>query len=175
MKELPNPDGADCRNRDKLRELGEGQMITVVAWALAARKGNAETCNCKLSDPEETDNHIVLIDPGAKNPTLQANEGHSETAEFTPRVRLNHPNFTQEKLESLIDPDWKVGQTAKKGKLLVRVTGQLMFNSEHYCGPFQLTRENDWEIHPIFKLEYCPDGETCRADSDENWVDLESQ
>jgi hypothetical protein len=30
-KELKNPPGADCRNRDKLRELGEGQMITVVA------------------------------------------------------------------------------------------------------------------------------------------------
>src|SRR5438477_5850565 len=45
MKELKNPRGADCRNREALQELGEGQMITVVAWALAARKGSPETCN----------------------------------------------------------------------------------------------------------------------------------
>jgi hypothetical protein len=48
-----------------------------------------------------------------------------------------------------------------------------MFDSEHYCGPFQLKRENDWEIHPIFKMEYCPKGKKCTGASDENWVDLQ--
>jgi hypothetical protein len=48
-----------------------------------------------------------------------------------------------------------------------------MFDSEHYCGPFQLKRENDWEIHPIFKMEYCPEGKKCTGESDENWVDFE--
>jgi hypothetical protein len=51
-KELKNPRGADCRNREKLRELGEGQMITVVAWSLASRAEGAETCNCKLGGTE---------------------------------------------------------------------------------------------------------------------------
>ena len=102
------------------------------------------------------------------------NEPDSETAEFTPRVRLDHPNFTQEKLEPLIDPDWNPGDTPKKGKLLVRVTGLLMFDSEHYCGR-HLTRHNDWEIHPVLRMEYCPEGQTCRPDSDENWKDLESE
>jgi hypothetical protein len=172
-KELKNPRGANCRNREKLRELGEGQMITVVAWALAARAEGGETCNCKLSEPKDTDNHIVLVDPKFKSPTLGRNEGHSVTAEFTPRVRLDHPNFTQEKLQSLIDPTWEPGQKPQKGKLLVRVTGRLMFDSEHYCGPFQLKRENDWEIHPVFKMEYCPKGMKCTGASDENWVDFE--
>jgi hypothetical protein len=65
-KELKNPRGRDCRNREKLRELGEGQMITVVAWALAARAEGQETCNCKLAEPKDTDNHIVLVDPKFK-------------------------------------------------------------------------------------------------------------
>jgi hypothetical protein len=173
-KELKNPRGANCWNRDKLRDLGEGEMITVVAWALAARAEGPETCNCYLGEPKDTDNHIVLVDPKLKRPTLKVNEGHSVTAEFTPRVRLDHRNFTQEKLETLIDPTWKPRQTPKKGKLLVRVTGRLMFDSEHYCGPHQLNRENDWEIHPVFKMEYCPEGKKCRGASDENWVDFES-
>ena len=64
-------------------------------------------------------------DPKKEHPTLDADEDDSETAEFTPRTRLDHPNVTQEKRESLIDPDWSLGDTATKGKLLVRVTGLL--------------------------------------------------
>ena len=172
-KELKNPRGGGCWNREQLRAMGEGQMITVVAWALAARAGNPESCNCYLDEPKDTDNHIVLIDPNVKRPTLKM-EKHSVTAEFTPRVRLRHGNFTQERLESLIDPSWRLGQTPKKGKLLVRITGRLMFDSEHYCGPHPLKRENDWEIHPVFKMEYCPDGKKCRGASDQNWVDLDN-
>ncbi len=176
MKDLKKPPKADCgqENRDRLTELGEGQKITVIGWALAGRKGSQETCNCKLKVSQDTDNHIVLVDPALEDPTLDANEDESETAEFTPRVRLDHPNFTQEKLEPLIDPDWNPSDTPKNGKLLVRVTGLLMFDSEHYCGR-HLNRHNDWEIHPVLKLEYCPEGQTCRPDSDENWKDLESE
>jgi hypothetical protein len=82
--------------------------------------------------------------------------------------------LTQEKLQSLIDPTWESPQKPQKGKLLVRVTGRLMFDSEHYCGSLQLKRENDWEIHPIFKMEYCPNEKKCTGASDENWVDLNS-
>jgi hypothetical protein len=177
----PTPKGEFCadevRDRTKLEELGESQKITVVAWALAARSGSQESCNCKLKASPDTDNHIVLVEPTLKDPTLDANEAHdSETAEFTPRTRLDHPNFTQEVLESLIDPDWSPGETATEGKLLVRVTGLLMFDSEHYCGlPLQKGRRNNWEIHPVLKMEYCPEEKICNEDSDENWVDLDKE
>jgi len=176
MKDRKNPPKSDCTaqdwNRVDLQQLGEGQKITVVAWALAARKGGQETCNCKLKLPQDTDNHIVLVDPDLENPMLQTDEADSETAEFTPRVRLDHPNFMQERLEPLIDPDWNPGDTPTKGKLLVRVTGLLLFDSEHYCH-LHLKRHNNWEIHPVLKLEYCPEGKVCKAESDENWVDIE--
>ncbi|HYR21466.1 MAG TPA: hypothetical protein VEP30_00900 [Chthoniobacterales bacterium] len=176
MKALKNPSKADCdsEDRESLKQLGEGQKITVVAWALAARKGGQETCNCKLKLPPDTDNHIVLVDPDSENPTLQADEEDSETAEFTPRARLDHPNFTQDRLESLIDPSWDPGETPTRGKLRVRVTGLLLFDSEHFCRN-ALKRHNNWEIHPVLKLEYCPEEKTCEEDSDDNWIDLESE
>jgi len=175
MKALPDPTDftADNRNRDELRQIGEGKKITVVGWAMVARKGGKETCNCKLSAPKDTDNHIVLVDPAVEDPTLVADEDDSETAEFTPRVRLDHPKFTRDNLEPLIDPDWKVHKKSE-GKLLVRVTGLLLFDSEHFLKN-HLHRHNNWEIHPVLKLEYCSEGETCRPDSDENWKDIESE
>jgi hypothetical protein len=109
-----------------------------------------------------------------ENPTLQSDEEDSETAEFTPRVRLDHPNLTQDRLESLIDPNWDPGETPTRGKLRVRVTGLLLFDSEHFCRN-ALKRHNNWEIHPVMKLEYCPEEKTCEEDSDENWIDLESE
>jgi hypothetical protein len=152
--------------REKLRALGEGKMIRVMALALVARKGGKESCNCGLRKAPDTDNHIVLVDPETTEPTLDDNEPESQTAEFSPRVRLTHPKLKGAALESLI------AATPSKA-LLVRVTGVQMFDSEHSLGPFHLNRHNNWEIHPVFKLEYCPEEKTCEDNSDANWVDME--
>src|SRR5262249_50595825 len=139
--------------REKLAEKGEGKMIRVMAYAVDVRPGSSETCNCHLTSAAETDNHIVLVSPELKRPSLRS-EPNSQTAEFTPRVRLDHLNFTRDKLKPLIDG-------APHKALLVRVTGLQMYDSEHALGPFKLKRKNDWEIHPIFGLEYCPADKTC--------------
>jgi len=175
IKDLNKPTNlTECGSRDELKQLGEGQKITVVAWALTAKKGSGESCNCDLTSQRNTDNHIVLVDPGVKNPTLAKDERHSVTAEFTPRTRLDHPNFTRIKLDRLIDRNWKASQRNANGKLLVRVTGLLLFDSKHFFHPQPpVIRDTNWEIHPVLKMEYCPKGKTCRADSDENWVDLD--
>jgi hypothetical protein len=176
MQALKNPKNFTAKNPDRteLRKLGEGQKITIVAWALAARSGSQESCNCYLSKAADTDNHIVLVDPDLKKPTLARNEKRdSETIEFTPRVRIDHANFTQEKLEPLIDPDWESPERCSKGKLLVRVTGYLMFDTEHFLHN-PLKRHNNWEIHPVLKMEYCADGVTCDPENDSNWVNIET-
>jgi hypothetical protein len=146
----------------------------VVAYALVARKGGGESCNCKLLSVADTDNHIVLVDEAAlalKGKTLKAalelREQDSITAEFAPRVRLDHPNLTRARLQPLID-------VAPHHALQVRLTGLLMFDSEHSLG-HHLKRHNNWEIHPVMGLEYCPNGKTCTAESDANWVDLEQE
>ena len=166
MKALPDPvPGFNIGDdRDPLKDLGEGKKITVMAKALVARKGGGESCNCKLLSVADTDNHIVLVAPSTRRPTLAGNEATSETAEFTPRVRLDHPNLSRAKLQPLI--------TAANGALLVRVTGLLMFDSEHSLGG-HLKRKNNWEIHPVLGMEYCPPRKTCTADSDANWKSIE--
>lgn len=175
-------------SRDALVKRGEGKMLRVVAWALAARKGSKESCNCRLGQPKDTDNHIVLVDDHtlkltakatrarpatatrkavkartAKYNTLKKREAQSQTAEFSPRVRIDHPNLVGQDLQALID--------SQGGKLLVRITGLQMYDSEHALGK-KLLRFNDWEIHPVFRLEYCPKNQTCSAGSDANWKDL---
>jgi hypothetical protein len=152
--------------REKLTALGEGQLMRVVAFALKARKGSKESCNCGLTKPADTDNHIVLVDPAVTMPTLAKNESTSQTAEFTPRVRLTHPKLVGADLEALI-------AATPNQALLVRVTGVQMFDSEHSLGPLHLKRENNWEIHPVFGLEYCPADKTCTQESDTNWVNME--
>ena len=149
--------------REKLTRLGEGKKVTVVAFALIARKGSRETCNCSLIGTADTDSTVVLVEASGP-PTLVTSERNSISAELTPRVRLDHPGLSQAKLQPLII-------SAPNQALLVRVTGLLMFDSEHSTVR-RLNRYNNWEIHPVFKLEYCPKGE-CSATSDLNWIDLD--
>jgi hypothetical protein len=151
--------------REKLKALGEGKKITVVAWALVARSGSSESCNCKLTAAVDTDNHIVLIDPSVRRRTLAMEPRDSITAEFAPRVRLDHPNLKGTRLQSKI--------TAGGGKLLVRITGLLMFDSEHSFQPLAKGRANNWEVQPVMALEFCPKNQQCTKDSDANWKDLE--
>ena len=61
---------------------------------------------------------------------------------------------------------------ADKNAVLVRVTGLLMFDSEHFVGK-RLVRVNDWEIHPVFKLEVCETGNNCKLKSDDGWKSLD--
>jgi hypothetical protein len=181
MKTHPDPTNYTLGgSRSELTTLGEGDQLRVTGYLLAAKlELSGESCNCYLRKEEETDNHLVLVTKTTvdKFPLPQhANakklkavflkrEAESVTAEYTPRVRLDHPNFTNEKIQPLINK-------TPQGALLVRVTGQLLFDSEHFFHN-QLNRVKNWEIHPVFHLEYCPKGETCTANSDANWVDIE--
>jgi len=158
---------AEGDTREKLADLGEGTKIRIVAFAVDVRRGSKESCNCGLRKVRDTDNHIVLIDPADGSPSL-ADEKKSLTAEFTPRVRINHhPNLSRRKLRPLI-------LKASHKALKVRVTGLLMFDSFHSLNaPLAKGRKNNWEVHPVLKLEYCPKFKHCEAGSNANWKNLE--
>jgi hypothetical protein len=180
MKKLDDPENfKEGGSREELTALGEGQEITVVAYLLVAKPElGGESCNCGLQTPAETDNHLVLVtgatvqkfpltgEEEADKKVFHSRELESQTAEFTPRLReRGHPNFTREKAQPLID---KTDEDA----LFVRVTGQLLFDSEHFISN-PLVRVNNWEIHPVFKLEYCSQGDSCKANSDAGWKSLD--
>lgn len=166
MKELDDPVSGYVKGgkRDVLKAMGEGRLIRVVALALIVRPGHPESCNCGLGGVADSDNHIVLIDPDDGSPSLTADEPKSITAEFTPRVRKRLPELSRATLKPLID-------NAPKNALRVRVTGVLMFDSEHSLGR-PLTRSNNWEIHPVFMMEYCPTGKKCPNKGTANWKQI---
>jgi hypothetical protein len=84
-------------------------------------------------------------------------------AEMSPHHRPDV--WTQENVEKV-----------SKAKLLVRVTGQLYFDSSHFpCSGGQGAGEGNpkrvslWEIHPIYKFEVC----TADCDGAGTWVALD--
>src|ERR1700741_1586855 len=83
MKSLSDPENFTDVNQDRseLTQIGEGKKIRVVAWVLDVRTEGQETCNCGLTAPKDTDNHLVLVDPSIEEPTLKGDEPHSITAE----------------------------------------------------------------------------------------------
>lgn len=181
MKKLDDPENFQKgSSRDELTALGEGKKIAVVAYLLVAKAElGGESCNCGLQTPEETDNHLVLVtkatidkypldsnaDDATTREVFHSREVASITAEFTPRVRSDHPNFTREKVQPLIDD-------TDQEALLVRVTGPLLFDSEHFLRN-PLVRVNNWEIHPVLKFEVCTTGNTCTAMSNAGWKSLD--
>lgn len=180
MQKLDDPDNfAQGDERTELKNLGEESNIVVVAYLIAARKElDGESCNCGLRTEAETDNHLVLVKKSTVDQmplsgttkaeitaTQKQREAQSTTAEFTPRVRLSQPSFTYETMQPLI------ADTPQKA-LWVRVTGQLMFDSEHFLHN-HLDRVNNWEIHPVMKMEYCTTGANCRISSDEGWKSID--
>jgi hypothetical protein len=190
IKKLHNPKHfVKGGSRDELAELGEGKKVRMTAFLLTAKREGGESCNCKLTDDAEedkdigvnTDNHLVLVssttvkkfpmppkvDVKRWKKITDKRERESITAEFTPRVRLTHPNFTRAATRQLI-------LNARQMALPVRVTGMLMFDSEHFRKK-ALVRVTNWEIHPVLELEFCPKGETCTADSDTGWQSLDEE
>jgi hypothetical protein len=187
MKKLHDPKHfVEGGPRDELASLGEGKKVRIFGYVLTIRPEGGETCNCKLTDDDDqvavnTDNHLVVVNaltvkrfklPNGANTAqwkavLAKREPESITAEFTPRVRLAHPNFTRGKVSPLILDSRQVA-------LPVRITGMLMFDSEHFIR-HHLNRVGNWEVHPILKFEYCPSEATCTADSDNGWKSIDDE
>jgi hypothetical protein len=179
VKKLDDPENfEEGGSRDELESLGEGQMVSVVAYVLVVRdEPGGESCNCGLHSIPETDNHMVLVTkttiqkfpfktPATAKTVLKQREAESITAEFTPRVRqANHPNFVRKVVQPLID------KTPQKA-LLARITGTLLFDSEHFIRN-HLLRVNNWEIHPVFKFEFCQTGDNCKVSSDTGWKSID--
>src|SRR4051794_26079505 len=177
IEHLDNPDNfAKGDPRDEIRALGEGRQVKVLAYLLTARdEPGGESCNCGLTSKAETDNHLVLVSKFTVDTfpltgttkqelkdVLDQREKESITAEFTPRVRPDHPNFLKKTVDPLI-------KNAKEQALEVRVTGVLMFDSEHFLPGHGLKRKTNWEIHPVLKMEFCETGWNCRVGNDTGW------
>jgi hypothetical protein len=148
--------------------IGEGTIARLAAFVQDAHYSNVgkgESVNCKKGDAESNDIHIVLQE---KLPAPKANECDSATAEMSPHFRpdLWNPDILNEKDQNLFGGK----------KHLLRFTGQLFFDASHSpcvngSGRPPL-RSTIWEIHPVYNVEICVDGDTCTVGDDKGWQSL---
>lgn len=152
--------GGPITDRSPLATLGEGALVQLIGYVKVARQEGAESVNCGTNvpnDPAYHDIHISIVLSSADQ------ECSGVVVEMTPHHRPEAWNAVN------------VNAVAKAG-LLVRVTGQRMFDSSHT--PCQSgspisgdpSRISLWEVHPIYKFEVCPQGNCTTG----GWVPLEA-
>ncbi len=148
------------QNRAPLVALGEGDLVQLLGYVKIARQEGAESVNCGSNVPNAPayhDIHISIV----LSPADQECSG--VVVEMTPHHRPDE--WTAE----------LANEVAAAG-LLVRVTGQRMFDSSHTpCQNGSAIRGDParislWEIHPIYKFEVCPQG-NCTSGG---WVPLQA-
>jgi hypothetical protein len=136
-------------NRAPLQALGEGKQVVLLGYVLVARQEGEESVNCGTAvpnDPVDHDIHISIVN----SPSI-TNECSGVVAEMIPHHRP--AEWTPAAVEAVAT-----------AHLMVRVTGQLMFDSSHTpCiagAPIEgdPARASLWEVHPIYKFEVCPKG-----------------
>lgn len=150
-------------DRAPLQALGEGKLVSLTAYILLARQEGAESVNCEKDVPDQPAYHDIHIELAATATT--ADECSGIVAEMIPHHR---------------PAVWTAANVQKlamgKPKLMVRVTGQLFFDSSHFpCQNGQGVGDNPkrtslWEIHPIYKFEVCAAGD-CTAGG--TWMALD--
>jgi hypothetical protein len=146
------------QSRKEVETLGEDTAVMLTGYLYGAHPGSPETCNCKLSGETNNDYHVNIVEHADDLMT------DSIVVEMTPKWRAKIPEWTLMKLQSLPKPSG--------GSPLVRVSGYLLFDSEHVSRSGG-ERATIWEIHPVTRFEYCASG-SCKPDEDDGWLDLHS-
>jgi hypothetical protein len=150
-----------AKDRTALAALGEGSQVVLQGFVLIARQEGAESVNCGANVPNEPDYHDIHI-------SIVQNVGDSECSGVVVEMTPHHRPM-----------EWTPAnlQAVAKAHLLVRVTGQLMFDSSHTPCVNGTSVKGDpsrvslWEVHPIYKFDVCSDG-NCSSGS--GWLPLEA-
>jgi hypothetical protein len=166
--------------KDQLAAMGEGHPAAVIGYLYYVKQEGAESSNCELTAPEDTDYHIGIgFDkniaaaglPHAK-PTAADKTALKQTAvvvEMTPQYRDSYA------------PEWTIDAVKAVLGKQVKVIGQLMADNEHNvtkdnCGLAghgdSCWRASIWELHPVTSFQVCTlkDGECTQ--SGPGWVDI---
>jgi hypothetical protein len=159
-------------NRAPLKALGEGKLVQIRAFVIGATQERAESVNCGPAFDHEPnpdlfhDIHISLVaTQQLATPTTPAQKDANECQGIVSEMIPHHrpPEWTSD----------NVNKVAAK-HLMVRVTGQLFFDSSHVpCVQGKEVRSNPrrislWEVHPTYKFEVC----TANCSAAGTWVAL---
>lgn len=167
----------------ELAGYGVGEIDVVIGYLYYDLQTGAEACNCRLTDPADTDIHIGI----GFDPTIAATiaAGHypfstdknkpdgahqtSIVVEMTPHDRAQyHKHWNTTLADSLM------GQR-------VKVVGQLLVDTDHNepaqnCALATAKKDKTtcwrgsvWELHPITRLFVCKTGKTCANAASPDW------
>ncbi len=142
--------------RDEVEQMGEDIPVMMSGFLIGAHEGSPESCNCKLSGEANNDYHINIVE------RPEDRRRDSVVVEMSPKMRANIPQWTLNRINGLI--------TDPSNPPLVRVSGYLLFDSEHVSRSGG-ERATIWEIHPVERFEVCAAG-NCTVDSEAGWKDI---
>jgi len=139
--------------------IGEGTIVSLVAFVGKVKRGGKESVNCGLSKAVDVDSHIVLL------PSRTAEECDSVTAEIIPHFR---------------PMAWDAAGI-NSPEVPMRFTGQLFYDASHKpCAngvrdSGSPARFTNWEIHPVYAIEVCKNAsmKRCSVDDDSVWMPLD--
>lgn len=126
----------------------EGAAIEVEGYIADLKLETPEPPNCYSTDARSRDYHLWL--------TEQPHQGKRESVvvEITPRVRVSHSGWSEDRLRALVETQARV-----------RLRGWLMFDQMH-PESMPWTRFTLWEMHPIMRIDWRTSGGT--------WIPLDS-
>src|SRR5215470_11523072 len=112
-------------DRSKLRQIGEGRLVSLIGYVLIARQEGKESVNCGPNVPNLALQHDIHISIVATR--REQNECHGVVVEMSPHHR---------------PPEWTAQNVQRLAALNtpIRVTGDLFFDSSH------VTCENDQRV-----------------------------
>jgi hypothetical protein len=132
----------------------EGLPLAVICYFAWAQDEGPESCNCHAQDPAMYDIHTWLTkEPAQISGSHAPNRQNAVVAEVTPRMKHDHPQWTQNNIRQL----------ARDGRQ-VRISGWLLMDQEHPdqlkpTGSHPATRGTLWEIHPIIAIDVMENGQ----------------
>lgn len=156
--------------KDELTAMGEGRPHAVIGYLYYAKQEGAESSNCELTAPEDTDYHIGIgFDKTLTKAAMAKATKTAVVVEMTPQYRAKlAPDWTLEALKAMLTKQ-------------VKVTGQLMADNEHNVTKDNCALPNPgehcwrasiWELHPVTGFQVCNKDTECSTD-DAAWVNLE--
>jgi hypothetical protein len=145
------------QSRAEVEQLGEGNPVMLTGYLYGAHSGSPETCNCRLSGEENNDYHLNILENDIDPQTA------SIVVEMMPKFRKGKPDWSLATLNGL-------PPAPNKTRPLVRVSGYLLFDSEHVLRSGG-ERATIWEIHPVVKMEVCSGG-GCQPNTNDGWREI---
>src|SRR5713101_3107883 len=170
--------------KDVLAQNGEGKVFSLIGYLYYAKFSGAESSNCELAkdDAEGTnvDFHIYIGFDSALASKLRSKQPLSPEEKKSITQTSIIVEMTPHYRAAFEEGVWTLDALTRVLGSQVRVTGQLMADSEHNVSgqncALGLTpacwRASIWELHPVTGFQVCKESSNACAPGSSAWAEL---